>query len=46
MKTLKILTYDVFDQPKNIRLGDKVVTRIPYVKEYTNYCKIGDHYYA
>ena len=46
MKSLKILTYDVFDQPKNIRLGDKVVTRIPYTKEYSVYYKINNHYYA
>ena len=33
MKSLKILTYDAIDQPKNISSdGDKVVTRIPYSK--------------
>jgi hypothetical protein len=46
MKTFKILTYNIFDEPQNIKLGDKVVTRIPYVKEYSSYYKINNHYYA
>jgi hypothetical protein len=46
MRKLKTLTYDVFGTPESYNLDGEIVTRIPYVKQYTNYYKIKGHYYA